>query len=143
MARIAFFIRTNYVKLSSQILRFGISGILAFLVDAMVLHWAMQIGTGFYLGRAISFFLAATFTWLFNRKITFGNVTPTQSIWREWTTYLAAMLLGGVVNYLVSAWLYREFELVSQWPVLAVAAGSIAGLIFNFSAAKFVVFRHR
>ena len=131
------------MKLSSQILRFGISGILAFLVDAMVLHWAMQIGTGFYLGRAISFFLAATFTWLFNRKITFGNVTPTQSIWREWTTYLAAMLLGGVVNYLVSAWLYREFELVSQWPVLAVAAGSIAGLIFNFSAAKFVVFRHR
>lgn len=68
------------MKWHRQITRFGISGGLGFLVDSGTLQVAMNLGTGFYVGRIISFVIAATFTWMFNRKITFAGKGSTRHI---------------------------------------------------------------
>ena len=49
-------------------------------------------------------------------------------------------MAGGVINYLLYAWLVATFELFAAHPVLGVAAGSCAGMIFNFFSAKTLIF---
>ena len=57
--------------------------------------------------------------------------------------YLAANLVGGIVNYSIYAYLVSMFAFVRAYPVLGVAAGAMAGLGVNFTLSKFVVFRGR
>jgi putative flippase GtrA len=125
---------------SRQLLRFAVIGAVAFVVDASVLLVARDVvGLGLYLGRLCSFLIAATFTWALNRRFTFADEdTPRVS---QWGRFLAANAVGGVVNYAVYAVLVTLVPVVSAYPVLGVAAGSLAGLLFNFTASKKWVFR--
>ena len=50
------------------------------------------------------------------------------------------MVVGGLVNYGVYAALIYWSETVRAWPVIGIAAGSLAGLLFNYSGAKKLVF---
>jgi putative flippase GtrA len=122
-----------------QFLRFSIIGTLGAAVDAGTLYAVMHgIGLGPYSGRLASWLAAATFTWAMNRRFTFVDDRPP---FRQWLAFLAANALGGVINYGVYAVLVAMSPLVAQYPALGVAAGSLAGLTFNFSASKWVVFR--
>jgi putative flippase GtrA len=125
---------------SRQLLRFTAIGAVAFVVDASVLLVARNVlGLGLYLGRVCSFLIAATFTWALNRRFTFADAdTPPVS---QWGRFLAANAVGGGVNYAVYAVLVTLVPVVAAYPVLGVAAGSLAGLVFNFTASKKWVFR--
>jgi len=48
---------------------------------------------------------------------------------------------GGLVNYLVYATLVTFSATAHTHPVLGVAAGSLAGMVFNFTISKLLVFR--
>ena len=48
-----------------------------------------------------------------------------------------------VVNNGVYVFLVLTVDMFSKEPVLAVAAGSLAGLVFNFTASRAWVFRSR
>lgn len=127
--------------LHSQALRFAVSGVLGLGVDTLVLHGLMALGLGFAWARGLSFLAAATFTWLFNRRHTFAQHQPVPPSWREWLRYLGAMAVGGVVNYGASLWAYQAMAQVRAWPVIALALGSAAGMVFNFLSARYLVFR--
>ncbi|MDG2286825.1 MAG: GtrA family protein [Alphaproteobacteria bacterium] len=87
-------------------------------------------GLDLYWARAGSFLIAVTFTWWMNRKFTFQS-TDHRLIY-EWGRFLTANSLGGAVNLGVYAALVGTIDLVSTFPVLGVAVGSIAGLAVNF-----------
>lgn len=120
---------------------FCVSGVLAFAVDAGVLQLLVSFaGLDRYSARVLSFLCAVTVTWAFNRRITFthGSGLP----WpREWLLYVGTQLGGAGLNYAVYAALVFFVPLVHAWPVLGVAAGSVAGLALNFVSAKRLVFR--
>lgn len=123
-----------------QFLRFSVVGVAGFLVDATVLHLAMNgLGFGHYLGRVVSFLVAATSTWALNRRFTFDVDTRLHPL-KEWLRFLGANALGGIVNYTVYALLVAHVSAVAGMPTLGVAAGSLAGLIFNFTMSKKLVF---
>jgi putative flippase GtrA len=122
---------------------FCVSGVLAFIVDAGVLQLLITFaGLDPYSARIGSFLCAVTTTWLFNRHITFrhGSGLP---LHREWLLYVSTQLGGFAFNYAVYAALVFFLPLAREWPVLAVAAGSVAGLVVNYAAAKGLVFRNR
>lgn len=127
--------------LGAQIGRFATSGLLGLAVDTAVLYGAMALGGPFALARVVSFLAAATFTWAFNRSLTFDSIKPVPPSWREWLHYLLAMALGGVVNYGVSLGAYHGFSVVRAYPVLALALGAGAGMTLNFLSARHWVFR--
>jgi len=127
--------------LGGQALRFGISGVLGLGVDTLALHGLMALGLGFAWARGLSFLVAATFTWLFNRRHTFAQRQPVPPSWGEWLRYLGAMAVGGVVNYGASLWAYQALAPARAWPVIALALGSAAGMVFNFLSARYLVFR--
>lgn len=128
-------------RLGIQFAKFGVVGVIGLVVDTAVLYAGLALGLEFFAARIPSFFAAATATWALNRAFTFKDAGRGGSLLRQWATFLAANAFGGVVNYGVSVGLEAGVELVAAHPVLAVAAGSIAGMFFNFAASKHLVFK--
>jgi putative flippase GtrA len=129
-----------------EFLLFCVAGVIGLVVDTAVLYATAPL-LGWYGGRVVSFLAAATATWLVNRHYAFAMhataYNEIASILREYGSYLTSMLVGGVVNYLTYALIITWLK--TPWSaMLGVAAGSIAGLLFNFASARYVVFKsHR
>ncbi|HET6473411.1 MAG TPA: GtrA family protein [Pseudomonadales bacterium] len=128
-----------------EVIRFGAIGTVAFFVDTATLYAVLATGLGFYAGRGVSYMVAVTFTWYGNRRITFAESRAygVAATAREWLTFVAANSVGGVVNYATYAALVANVGLVRGYPVLGVAAGSLAGMTVNYTLSKFVVFRSK
>jgi putative flippase GtrA len=124
-----------------QAMLFGLVGVVGFFVDAGVLY-LLKGWLGLYVGRAVSFFCAVAATWLLNRAFTFGNRASGHGPLKEMLIYLGLMMIGGAVNYLAYALLVAHSPLVAAFPVLGVAAGSLAGMTFNLLTSRFLLFRH-
>lgn len=125
-----------------QLFFFGIVGVIGFIVDAGVLQAGLYLGLGFYGGRVISYICAATATWALNRRWTF-KATSTSNVRNEWGRFLLFNLGGFAVNYGAYVACLHLVPLTQQYPVLAVGAGSIAGLFVNFTLNKYFVFNAR
>ena len=135
-------LRSALVALGSAPVFFVIAGVVGFFVDAGVLHvvvtWA---GVSVMGGRVVSFLSASFVTWRINRRYTFGSGIVRRGSFTEWLNYLWASGIGAVVNYSVFALLIVTCAPVAHSPTLGVAAGSVAGMIVNFTLYKLVVFR--
>jgi len=127
-----------------SILRFAIIGALGMPVDAGIL-WLMTHRAGLdpYSGRIVSWLCAATFTWTGNRYFTFRatRARGLPSTAREWLRFLAANAVGGLVN----VGLYSTLVRFAPPPVnnlyVALVLGVLAGLVFNFTLSKKMVFK--
>ena len=121
-----------------QLLLFGIAGTLGFFVDAGVVSVLVHgLDWNPYAARAVSFLCAVATTYVFNRHITFA---ASQKRKGQAGRYLLAMMAGFAVNYGLYAALVHGMELVRTWPVIGVAAGSMAGLVVNYASSRFWVF---
>jgi putative flippase GtrA len=128
----------------SRFLRFLIVGGFGFFVDAGVL-WLMLHGAGVdkYSGRAVSFLCSATFTWWGNRNLTFADrkAHGTVAVAEEWLKFLAANAVGGAVNLGLYTVLVTFAAAPFSNPFAALPCGVLAGLLFNFTMSRLVVFR--
>ena len=124
-----------------QFLRFGVVGTLGFVVDAAVLLAMLRVGAGPYGGRVVSYLAAASTTWVVNRAWTFRDAARDTPAARQWGVFVALNLLGFAANYGTYAALIAWTETERAFPVLGVAAGSVAGMFINFAVARMVVFR--
>ena len=122
---------------------FSLVGVVGFVVDAGVLQ-LLVLGLAWdrYSGRLISFVFAATATWLLNRRYTFRGPRK-HSLGVEWARYILAMSGGFACNFAAYSALVYFFDVDRQWLVLAVAAGSVAGLGVNYTASHYWVYRHQ
>ncbi len=127
-------------RLAVQFGKFGLVGVAGFVVDTAAVYVGIWAGLEFFAARIPSFLAAATVTWALNRSFTFRHAERTP-LHRQWAAFLAANAVGGLVNYGVSVALEAGFAVVEAHPVLAVAAGSLSGMVFNFAASKRLVFR--
>jgi putative flippase GtrA len=140
------------------LLWFGVSGVLALGVDVGVLALA-QGALGHYGGRLLSFWAAATFTWGFNRRVSFAGARsraqalgaepgaqPQQPVHQlplchEYLGYLGSMAVGGALNFGTYAAAVATLPLVHAHPGLGVALGSLVGTGFNYLAARRILVR--
>lgn len=124
-----------------QFALFCVAGGLAFIVDAGVVQLMTSVvHADPYAARLLSFLCAVTTTWWFNRRYTFADASD-DGLSRQWLRYVGTQLGGFSVNYAVYALMLWMLPLVHRWPVLGVAAGSVAGLAVNFVLARRFVFR--
>lgn len=127
-----------------QLLLFSLSGAIAFLIDGGSVQLLVAFAAADpYLARVLSFLCAVTFTFEFNRRITFRGAAADHRWPRQWLHYVVTQLGGFAVNYVVYAALVFTLAVVARWPILGVAAGSVAGLAVNFFAARRLVFKLR
>lgn len=131
------------VSVKAQFARFAVVGTIGFCVDVAVLYLCLRgFGLGVYSARLVSYFSAATATWYLNRRITFVGFERTKPF-RQWLRFVSVNGFGGLVNYGVYGVIVTFGTALSLAPFLGVAAGSIAGLAFNFAASRIFVFRPR
>ena len=131
------------MRLRRQLALFSAGGVIGFIVDAGVLQVLVSLlAWDRFSGRLISFLCAATATWVFNRHYTFRG-SRRHSLWGEWLRYIIAMSGGFACNYAAYTALVLWFDIDRQWLILAVAAGSIAGLGVNFFASRHWVYRKK
>jgi putative flippase GtrA len=133
-----------------QFLTFAAIGLGGLVVDMAALWLALNaLALGPYEGRVLSYLCAATFTWWLNREFTFTGVSRRGAM-RQWGRFLAANAVGAAVNYTVyvavltlAPHLMPDLPpgLTALVPYAGVAAGSIAGLVFNFTLSRLVVFK--
>ncbi len=128
-------------RLAWQFGKFGIVGVIGFGVDTAVVYLLVfGVGLEFFAARVPAFFAAATATFALNRAFTFRGAVD-EPLHRQWAKFIAANAFGGAVNYGVSVGLEAAIPVVEAHPILAVAAGSIAGMFLNFAASKHLVFK--
>jgi putative flippase GtrA len=125
-----------------EFFRFAVVGVVGLFADMAALTFALEVlHLDVYSGRVFSYLVAATTTWALNRRFTFTRA-DTSSPFKQWLKFLGANAIGGVVNYAVYAAIVTYTALGADYPQIGVAAGSIAGLFFNFAVNKFWVFKH-
>ncbi len=131
--------------LSENFIRFGIVGILGFFWDTGTVY-ALRPFTNLYIAGTCGFLVSATLNWVVNRLWTYRHL-PHAAPHVQWAKFMTANAIGFVFNRgtyftLVS----KSFSIAAKTdifhtqPVLAIAAGSIAGLCFNYFLSKRFVF---
>lgn len=124
-----------------QFISFALVGVAGLAVDAAVLQLMTRgIGLDPYTGRVPSYIAAATATWALNRHFTFRGQAE-DALFRQWVKFLCANLSGLAANFGTYAACVAFIPIAAATPPLALIPASIAGLIFNFTASKRLVFR--
>jgi putative flippase GtrA len=126
----------------SQFLRFALVGAAGFVVNEAALWVALHL---LHLGKDAGWFFAflpaVTFTWWGNRSFTFRAHASrgARAMLSEWARFVATNSFGAVVNLAV-------YELLVHFtaadPLLALACGVLAGMVFNYTLSKRLVFRN-
>lgn len=123
-----------------QFLKFGIVGIVGFLVDAIILLVLVYIFLfDISLSRILSFLMAVFVTWLLNRNFTF-NKKDKYSKKKEYSYYLTIQSVGALLNYIVFIILVKNFLFFEEYLIVPLAIASIIAMFFNFFALRKKVF---
>ena len=134
---------TQYL-LRHPFIRFALVGAGGYVVDTGVLALDTGVwGLDFKTGRALSIFVAMGFTWLGNRYLTFPErrARSFSGAMQEWLKFIGANAIGAVVNYGTSLLLVLYAAAPFSHKFVAQALGVLAGLIFNFTMSRKLVFR--
>jgi putative flippase GtrA len=113
-----------------QFLRFGLVGLSGFVVDTATVY-ALRGATGLYIAGIVAYVLAASSNWALNRRWTFAGSVPAPAM-RQWLKYMFANSVGFVVNRGLYAFCIWQLPIAAKQPVIALAAGTAAGMIINF-----------
>lgn len=129
--------------LDSRLLRFGAVGAAGYFVNAAAL-WLVHhlFALNYYASYVPAFLVAVTFTWWGNRMLTFHDAAR-ENILVEWAKFVAANLLGFLANWALYAALLRFAPSPLNNPFVAQVAGTLLGMVFNFTLSKRFVFRAR
>jgi putative flippase GtrA len=119
-------------------MKFGLVGATGFLWDTGTVYMLRPV-LGLYAAGTAGFVVAATANWILNRLWTFRHHVH-ESASRQWLKFMVANGLGFIVNRGMFFILISLFQLCRTWPVLAIIAGTIAGLGFNYKLSKRFVF---
>ncbi|MBV9734893.1 MAG: GtrA family protein [Acidisphaera sp.] len=122
-----------------EFLRFGVVGVIGFGVDTATVY-ALRSALGLIGAGLVAYLVAATMNWALNRAWTFRDRRHAR-LYRQWAAYLLTNSAGFVLNRGTYTLLVAGSPLCRGYPVLAVAAGSIAGMFVNFALSRRLVFR--
>lgn len=159
--RIAFFIGKK-ISLVWQIAKFGLIGVLNTLVDLGILAFltfifrsALSIdsktvliaGITFYsIYKSVSFIVANVNSYYWNKYWTFEGSSQKKNE-AEFIQFFGVSIVGFFINVLIASIVFKKFLVtltglsIDQLGLIGAAAGSIAGLAWNFVGYKLWVFK--
>src|SRR5206468_3351977 len=119
-----------------QFLIVGVTGTLVNLAVITALHSA---GVSAMLSIVWGIFISMTTNFFFNRHFTFTYARDHHVV-LQYFRYAAASSIGIAVNCLVAIQVLSLAPLFKIYPQIPALAGVVAGVVFNFAAARFWVF---
>jgi putative flippase GtrA len=127
--------------LNCQFTKFAIVGAGGLFVDGLVLVLLIGMNWTLFQARIGSFAIAVSVTWFLNRKWTFNRSgLDKPAIVQQYTYYLMVQAIGAGINigifFLVIYW----SPMAQAEPLVALAAGSLIAMGFNYVLAKKIVY---
>ncbi|MFP4155179.1 MAG: GtrA family protein [Halothiobacillaceae bacterium] len=132
----------------AQFMRFGTVGVKVSLIDIgglYLLH--VMLGANLYVARVLSLGSAILVGYLLNRYFTFDH-EQRGCFYRQMAGHFGVHVTGGLINYgvfsvvlLSVGHLLPELSGAFWMPLVAVVAGGVVGMTFNFAASRRFVFR--
>ena len=130
------------MRLRYEFMLFAVGGLIGLAVAAGVVQLLVSFAhVNPYVAWVISFMMAATATWWWNRSHTFATSKSGRSLLAEWFHWIVLMGGGAAVNGAVYTLCLHEFPSWHQWPALASAVGSVFAATVNFVSARTLLFR--
>lgn len=130
--------------LRHSFIRFAVIGGLGYLLAIALLAFNTDVlKLAFAAANALTIFLTMIFTWLGNRYFTFRDrrARTVAGTLQEMLKFLGANGLGALVNYFTALALVHWAAPPLSNKFLAQAVGVLAGLVFNFTLSRTLVFR--
>jgi putative flippase GtrA len=126
-----------------QFLRFCVAGGMGTLTHLVIFFLGADVAGLHEIPVSIGCFLiAATQNYLVNYHWSFREVTSGERVsLKKWALYIGSSLVGLAVNLTVMEMALTFFVL--PYKTIAQAVGTIAGMMINFAASKFIVFRRK
>ena len=126
-------------KLIKQILKFGVVGVLAFLIDYGVLYVLTEFAGVYYLlSGAISFTVSVTFNYIFSMKYVFSGRAGI-SRGKEFTIFVVLSILGLLLNQLL---MWLGVELLHIYYMVTKIFATAVVMIYNFVTRKIFFEEH-
>ena len=126
-----------------QFLSFLLVGFSGFVIDTIfyfLLQYLLDLSHLF--ARAISFFIAASWNWYWNRVITFMQAGYPRYI-AQWAQFLAMSFVSFLFNWGTYYLLTTNVAYFDAHKYSAFVTGVIVGTGSNFTFSKYLVFRNR
>jgi putative flippase GtrA len=124
-----------------QFVRFLIVGVSGLVVDTVTVY-SLRHALGLYGAGMVAYVTAASSNWLLNRIWTFrGHGTGAGAAHLQWARFMVTNLLGFALNRGTYAALVTFLPIAAEQPIIAIVAGSIAGVFVNFNLSRRLVFR--
>ena len=125
----------------SRFLRFGVVGVVGFVVDAGALQALVTLGGwGPIAARLVSVPTAVFATWLLNRAITFPE-SHGGPVLRSLMRYAAVSAAGAGINFAVYSVLVIASRSMAAVPLVPLAVASLVAMVFNYLGSKHFAFR--
>lgn len=122
----------------SYVCQFGVVGLTGTAVNLATLTAALAVGAPEWLGFALAIYVSMTSNFLLNRRFTF-SYARNGSWGKQYAGFLASSAIGAVVNYAVAMTING---LQPAWPPqVAAVFGILAGMGFNYTCSRYLVFR--
>jgi len=123
----------------AQFAAVGASGTVVNLAVLTVLWWA---GVPVRLAVAVAILVSMLSNFALNRRITFSYARH-GPFWRQLVGFLGASSIGAVVNYATVLAALAAWPVLNRVPQAASVLGILAGLVFNYFASRYFVFKKR
>lgn len=125
-----------------RLIGFCCVGLGGFFVHAAMVLWLTKAAKlGPILAWFPAFLVAVLYTWVLNRLISFKGLGGQKNRATQAAGYAAVQSVGAAINFLIYAGLIALKWPYLSWPIIALACGSGAALIFNYSALRLFIFK--
>jgi putative flippase GtrA len=122
-----------------QFLRFGVVGGMGWVIDTATVYALLPL-LGVVAAGLLAYPVAASCNWVVNRVWTFRG-QGSGGIAAQWGRFMLTNLAGFALNRGMYVVLVVSLPFVARNPLIATAAGALAGMMVNFQLSRRVVFR--
>lgn len=125
----------------TRIFKFGMVGGSGFVVDmSLYALFHSVLGMNLLVARSIAYWLTSTWNWYLNRIFTFKDAENGRKR-DQWAKYIIMCLISFVPSMGTFYGLTHSMEFFMEHSQLALIAGVLAGALFNYVVAGFLIFK--
>lgn len=122
----------------TEMFHFAVVGGSGVVVNLAVFTLMLQLGMGKEISILSGIIISVISNFLLNRRFTFSYAKNSRLL-KSFITYSSSVTVGAIVNYFVTLFMLKSFP--DLLPQLSATAGIAFGMVFNFVALKYLVFK--
>jgi len=124
----------------SRLIQFCLVGSTGMAIDLGTYMFLLNSGIAITLSRGLAIWLAMTWNFWLNRRLTFSYSRP-DSVLKQYPRFLASCGTGAFISWSIAVLLPQKVTMFSNHLLLAATIGIAVGTLFNFLLSRYWVFK--